>query len=326
MSTDHNRAYDELTDSELDRALAAASSELLAHVRAHADPAAALLTIMAAGESPEPRPPSGTLHPILARLEGLGWVESQGKDIAFHVEGRPRRRKANDRVLAAVKTRALARDLARAIDSACACTCAVAFDLVRSVALDHSVATADDHLATSLARADVRALDLTRALDLARAYASELDFDLGCGGTGPIGRALDPAGDHDFAIGRAIAHARVRAINLGGDVTSGCARARAIARDLARVQHLADRLNDCLGNVLDLIRLLVPGEIDASDADLSHTDLSDLTLLVGVIWTPQTIWPTSLDDLVALHSEEVAPDVYRVCDGHQRNRAGLVNI
>src|SRR5215470_13643470 len=37
--------------------------------------------------------PSGTIHPILARLEGLGWLESSWEDTASaHGEGRPRRR------------------------------------------------------------------------------------------------------------------------------------------------------------------------------------------------------------------------------------------
>jgi PadR family transcriptional regulator, regulatory protein PadR len=37
--------------------------------------------------------PSGTIHPILARLEALGWVESRWEDTAAaHQEGRPRRR------------------------------------------------------------------------------------------------------------------------------------------------------------------------------------------------------------------------------------------
>jgi DNA-binding PadR family transcriptional regulator len=37
--------------------------------------------------------PSGTIHPILARLEGLGWLESRWEDGASaHAEGRPRRR------------------------------------------------------------------------------------------------------------------------------------------------------------------------------------------------------------------------------------------
>ena len=36
--------------------------------------------------------PSGTIHPILARLEGLGWLESRWEDASPKEEGRPRRR------------------------------------------------------------------------------------------------------------------------------------------------------------------------------------------------------------------------------------------
>lgn len=36
--------------------------------------------------------PSGTVHPILARLEGLGWVESRWEGIDPRKEGRPARR------------------------------------------------------------------------------------------------------------------------------------------------------------------------------------------------------------------------------------------
>ena len=36
--------------------------------------------------------PSGTLHPILARLEHLGWIESDWEGIDPQKEGRPRRR------------------------------------------------------------------------------------------------------------------------------------------------------------------------------------------------------------------------------------------
>ena len=36
--------------------------------------------------------PSGTIHPILARLEGLGWLESRWEDTTPQDEGRPRRR------------------------------------------------------------------------------------------------------------------------------------------------------------------------------------------------------------------------------------------
>lgn len=36
--------------------------------------------------------PSGTIHPILARLERLGWLESHWEDADPQEEGRPRRR------------------------------------------------------------------------------------------------------------------------------------------------------------------------------------------------------------------------------------------
>ena len=36
--------------------------------------------------------PSGTIHPILARLEKLGWLESSWEEIDPHEQGRPRRR------------------------------------------------------------------------------------------------------------------------------------------------------------------------------------------------------------------------------------------
>jgi DNA-binding PadR family transcriptional regulator len=35
---------------------------------------------------------SGTIHPILARLESIGWLESRWEDIDPVKEGRPRRR------------------------------------------------------------------------------------------------------------------------------------------------------------------------------------------------------------------------------------------
>ena len=35
---------------------------------------------------------SGTVHPILARLEGVGWVESRWEDVDSRVAGRPARR------------------------------------------------------------------------------------------------------------------------------------------------------------------------------------------------------------------------------------------
>jgi len=36
--------------------------------------------------------PSGTIHPILGRLEGIGWLESWWEGADPHEQGRPRRR------------------------------------------------------------------------------------------------------------------------------------------------------------------------------------------------------------------------------------------
>lgn len=36
--------------------------------------------------------PSGTVHPILARLEGVGWLESRWEEIDIRTAGRPARR------------------------------------------------------------------------------------------------------------------------------------------------------------------------------------------------------------------------------------------
>lgn len=36
--------------------------------------------------------PSGTVHPILARLEGIGWLESRWEEIDPRLKGRPARR------------------------------------------------------------------------------------------------------------------------------------------------------------------------------------------------------------------------------------------
>ncbi|WP_271215883.1 PadR family transcriptional regulator [Streptosporangium carneum] len=35
---------------------------------------------------------SGTIHPILARFEGIGWLESRFEDVDPHEAARPRRR------------------------------------------------------------------------------------------------------------------------------------------------------------------------------------------------------------------------------------------
>ena len=49
---------------------------------------------------------SGTVHPIPARLEALGWVESRWEDIDPKAEGRPARRYYRITALGAEQARA----------------------------------------------------------------------------------------------------------------------------------------------------------------------------------------------------------------------------
>ncbi len=60
--------------------------------------------------------PSGTIHPILARLENLRWVDSSWEEIDSHEEGRPRRRyyRLNDHGIAEARDALAQADVARA--------------------------------------------------------------------------------------------------------------------------------------------------------------------------------------------------------------------
>jgi PadR family transcriptional regulator, regulatory protein PadR len=61
--------------------------------------------------------PSGTIHPILARLEKAGWLESHWEEIDTRQEGRPRRRYYRLSEDGAVRARAA---LGRVADNAAA--------------------------------------------------------------------------------------------------------------------------------------------------------------------------------------------------------------
>jgi DNA-binding PadR family transcriptional regulator len=53
------------------------------------DPSKELYGLQICGEAGLP---SGTIHPILARLERAGWLSSRWEKVDTHEEGRPRRR------------------------------------------------------------------------------------------------------------------------------------------------------------------------------------------------------------------------------------------
>lgn len=73
------------------------------------DPARELYGLQICGEAGLP---SGTIHPILARLERLGWLSSRWEKIDSREEGRPRRRyyRINPAALGAVQSALLRAD------------------------------------------------------------------------------------------------------------------------------------------------------------------------------------------------------------------------
>src|SRR5713101_8008560 len=105
--------------------------------------------------------PSGTIHPILARFEALGWLESRWEDASPQEEGRPRRRYYRLTQDGAERARIA---LAQATTSVS--TIGLRADLGREL-----------DLADALARARAHASDLEVALTYARDQAASY-FDL----------------------------------------------------------------------------------------------------------------------------------------------------
>lgn len=70
---------------------------------------------------------------------------------------------------------------------------------------------------------------------------------------------------------------------------------------------------------------VVMTEVDASRADLSSLPPIDVSLLAGVVWTDATVWPAGTDrGLLRGCSAEIAPGVYRVAGGNERDHSDLV--
>lgn len=83
--------------------------------------------------------------------------------------------------------------------------------------------------------------------------------------------------------------------------------------------HLAARMARAL---VDRVLTL---QVDASGADLSSLARIDMSLLAGVVWTDETLWPPFTDhDLLRARSADIAPGVYQVTGGNERDRSDLV--
>ncbi|MEV6648126.1 hypothetical protein [Amycolatopsis sp. NPDC051371] len=84
--------------------------------------------------------------------------------------------------------------------------------------------------------------------------------------------------------------------------------------------RLVSAVQDALGDALTHARALTSagGEIDASGADLSQLQIDDLDLVVGVVWTAETVWPPELRSRILTRSREIRTGVFLVGNGTER--------
>ena len=94
---------------------------------------------------------------------------------------------------------------------------------------------------------------------------------------------------------------------LTKDIDRGCEGAEDATASLSEKLAIANARNP--------VEYLASIEIDASGADLSEANLPDVDLLDGVIWTPETTWPTAIESEVQAHSREIRDKVYQIHGG-----------
>lgn len=221
----------------------------------------------------------------------------------------------------AMRARALACALAQAHARACALRFAVR-GLGRPVPVLGRASAIDRALGCDLTRALLQARDVTR--DLMRARDLARDFTRASAGdrTLEAGHAIDL----DRTAGLADDLARDLALVRGLSRTRDLADARDLARGRARdrVTDLVRGLQEAVGWAEELAGRSHEGEVDASGADLSALDLTDISVLVGVVWTEETAWPPGIADQVRARSREIRPGIYRVCGGSERDPSELV--
>ena len=226
---------------------------------------------------------------------------------------------------AIIAMRARASALACALAQAHARACALRFAVRgpgRPVPVLGRAGAIDRALACDLGRALLQARDVTRDLRRARDLARDLtrasagDRALETGHAIDLDRTVDLADDlaRDLALARGLS--RTRDLAEARDLARGRARDR--ATDLAR------GLQEAVGRAEELAGRFHAGEVDASGADLSALDLTDISVLVGVVWTAETAWPPGIADQVRARSREIRPGVYRVCGGSERDPSELV--
>jgi hypothetical protein len=302
---DPPRPRDEPTDEELDAALAAGDEQLLDYVRTHAHPVRTLFALIndeTAQTVPiEPEPTVPDDRPLSSSTGPAGLIAQRIH--TRHLMGVLSQALASLNIV--LRAAALVRDLdaARRVDPA----------RDRSRALDR---------VSDLARDLARDLDLDAARDRLFEIARSPDpayFDHGPGElvrilTRDLALTLDRAHDPDPDLAACLDRARdlVQA-HLFADLTS----TRDLVEDLARAIERAFNLTSSRDGVLAAEEVVASG---ADLSELSDLSVSDLELLVGMVWDRDTRWAPGVRERVAACSREISPGVYRVVpDGNERD-------
>jgi hypothetical protein len=182
----------------------------------------------------------------------------------------------------------------------------------------------------ALARALARAVDLAHDLDLALADTRDL-ADIRAR-VRELGLALADT----LADARVLADTRTLADTrfLVDAIANVSAFARLFTRDLdalalaharRRAIALHRDLRCAFGRVKGVIGRFHAGEVDASGANLSALNLSEMSVLDGVLWTDETMWPPGVREQVWLWSDEIRPGVYLVRGGSERDPSELTS-
>lgn len=190
-----------------------------------------------------------------------------------------------------------------------------------SVVLTIMDASADTAALLIETRGSARELDLTLGLlsqnlgaqDVQR--AARMARELDCALTQIIDRTLD------VVDARALARSWDLKLNLDPDLARDLDLGITLVRNLTQARNLASEIAFALStaksqgtaelaNLLSCIINELP--IDACGADLSKLDIRESAVLVGVVWTAETIWPPHMTDQIRSCSREIRPGVYEV--------------
>jgi len=313
-------------DHELGAILASVHDEMLAQAHATADPAGALVAIMASDdETPVhgemlPRPTAqsvvferlgaviGMRHRATEIHHRLGAVVANARQLARDLD-----RELNhhgDLAIGMTVARAFARHCDRRLAQVLTCahdlTIEIAYDLTRIRRLDRDLAMDRDFEVVRELSHDIdrgQTFDGVRELDRALALNRQLTIDQ------QITEARELSIGLDWARSLSDARERCRSLNRED------ARQLALAIDLALV-----RARELAFAVMHRLNAL---EVDVSSADLSQASISDPAVLTGVIWTEETIWPPDLCLRVCNLSDELGPGIYQVRAGGPRHSVQL---